>query len=153
VAYANMSPVVAQSVDLKFFCGTEHTSMSAKVFDGLSGDLQDAVMESSYLAQVHVQAANEAALVKTVGFSDPQLPGTIFAQNGVRNAFLSDEQIKVAEQMCSPEFNPEPWAEWRERINKWAGGIDTYSEIHRVAREVEANMLPENVEPRRWWKA
>jgi TRAP-type C4-dicarboxylate transport system substrate-binding protein len=153
VAYANMSPVVAQSVDLKFFCGTEHTSMSAKVFDGLSGDLQDAVMESSYLAQVHVQAANEAALVKTVGFSDPQLPGTIFAQNGVRNAFLSDEQINVAEQMCSPEFNPEPWAEWRERINKWAGGIDTYSEIHRVAREVEANMLPENVEPRRWWKA
>ena len=31
VAYANMSPVVSQSVDLKFFCGTEHTSMSAKV--------------------------------------------------------------------------------------------------------------------------
>lgn len=153
VAYANMSPVVSQSVDLKFFCGTEHTSMSAKVFDSLDGHLQDAVMESAYLAQVHVQGANEAALVKTVGFSDPQLPGTIFAENDVTPAFLGADQIKIAEEMCSPEFNPEPWAQWRDRINKWADGIDTYTELHRVAREVPADMLPENVEPRRWWKA
>tara|TARA_R110002124_G_scaffold73585_3_gene197329 strand:- start:3777 stop:5009 length:1233 start_codon:yes stop_codon:yes gene_type:complete len=153
VAYANMSPVVSQSVDLKFFCGTEHTSMSAKVFDSLDGYLQDAVMESSYLAQVHVQAANEAALVKTVGFSDPQLPDTIFVKDNVRPAFLADDQIKMAEEMCSPEFNPEPWAAWRERLNNWAGGIDTYTDIHKVAREVPANMLPENVEPRRWWRS
>ncbi|NIA71135.1 TRAP transporter substrate-binding protein [Pelagibius litoralis] len=153
VAYANMSPVVSQSVDLKFFCGTEHTSMSAKVFDGLEPHLQDAVMESSYLAQVHVQAANEAALVKTVGFSDPQLPGTIFAENDVRPAFLAEDQIKMAEEMCSPEYNPEPWAQWRERLNNWAGGIDTYTDIHKVAREVPADMKPENVEPRRWWRS
>ena len=80
VAYANMSPVVSQSVDLGFFCGTEHTSMSVEVFNALEPHLQDAVMESAYLAQVHVQAANEAALVKTVGFSDPQLPGTLFVK-------------------------------------------------------------------------
>ena len=152
VAYANMSPVVSQSVDLRMFCGTEHTSMSAKVFDSLAPHLQDAVMESSYLAQVHVQAANEAALVKTVGFSDPQLPGTLFAQHGVRPAFLAEDQLKMAEEMCAPEFNPKPWEKWRERINKWAGGIDTYSEIYRIAREVPADMLPENVEPRRWWR-
>ena len=153
VAYANMSPVVSQSVDLKFFCGTEHTSMSSKVFDSLGGALQDAVMESAYWAQAHVQAANEAALVKTVGFSDPQLPGTLFVENNVRPAFLSESEIKKAEQMCSPEFNPKPWEQWRERINNWAGGIDTYSEIHRIAREVPADMLPENVEPRRWWRS
>lgn len=153
VAYANMAPVVSQSVDLKFFCGTEHTSMSAEVFDGLAPHLQEAVLESAYLAQVHVQAANEAALVKTVGFSDPQLPGTVFVENNVRPAFLAADQIKTAEEMCSPEFNPEPWAQWRERLNKWAGGIDTYAEIHRIAREVPADMKPENVEPRRWWRS
>ncbi len=153
VAYANMSPVVAQSVDLRFFCGTEHTAMRAKVFDSLSGELQDAVMESAYLAQVHVQAANEASLVKTVGYSQPQLPGTIFSEHGVRPAFLAEEEIRKAEQMCSPEFNPEPWAAWRERLDKWAGGIDTYGEIHRIAREIPADTKPENVEPRRWWKA
>ncbi|TNB48229.1 TRAP transporter substrate-binding protein [Martelella lutilitoris] len=153
VAYANMSPVVSQSVDLKFFCGTEHTSMSSKVFDSFEPDVQDAVMESSYLTQVQIQAANEAALVKTVGFSDPQLPGTIFDEYNVRPAFLPDEQIKMAEEMCSPEYNPEPWAQWRERLNNWAGGIDTYAEISAIAREVPADMKPENVEPRRWWKS
>lgn len=153
VAYANMSPVVSQSVDLKFFCGTEHTSMSASVFDGLEGYLQDAVMESSYWAQTHVQAANEAALVKTVGHSDPQLPGTIFAENNVRNAFLADDQIKMAEEMCSPEFQPQLWEQWRERLNGWAGGIDTYQEIYDIARQVPSDMKPENVEPRRWWKS
>jgi TRAP-type transport system periplasmic protein len=153
VAYANMSPVVSQSVDLKFFCGTEHTSMSASAFDKLEGYLQDAVMESSYWAQTHVQAANEAALVKTVGHSDPQMPGTIFAENNVRNAFLADDQIKMAEEMCSPEFQPQLWEQWRDRLNKWGGGIDTYQEIYDVAREVPKDMKPENVEPRRWWKS
>ncbi len=153
VAYANMSPVVSQCVDLKFFCGTEHTAMNSKVFDGLGGALQDAVMESAYLTQVHVQAANEAALVNTVGAANPQHPDTIFAKNDVRVADLSDEEISKAEQMCSPEFQPEPWAEWRERLNKWAGGIDTYTEIHKIAREIPKDMLAENVEPRRWWKS
>ncbi|WP_179380955.1 TRAP transporter substrate-binding protein [Jannaschia marina] len=152
VAYANMSPVVSQSVDLRFFCGTEHTSMSASAFDSLSGELQDAVMESSYLAQVHVQAANEAALVNTVGASNPQKPNTIFAENGVRVAELDAEQIKMAEEMCSPEFQPEPWAQWRERLNNWSGGRDTYQEIYDVARQ-NTHTLAENVEPRRWWKA
>ena len=152
VAYANMAPVVSQSVDLKFFCGTEHTAMSVKAFDSLGGDLQDAVMESSYLAQVHVQAANEAALVNTVGHSDPQLPGTIFAQNNVRNAFLADDQIKMAEEMCSPEFQPQLWEDWRERLNGWSGGLDTYQEIYDIARQIPKDTLAENVEPRRWWK-
>lgn len=153
VAYANMAPVVSQSVHLNFFCGTEHTAMSASVFDGLGGELQDAVMESSYLAQVHVQAANEAALINTVGQSDPQLPNTIFAQNDVRNAFLSDAEIKKAEEMCSPEFQPQLWEQWRERLNGWSGGLDTYQEIYDEVRTIDGNTLPENVEPRRWWKA
>ncbi|MEJ6403561.1 TRAP transporter substrate-binding protein [Yoonia sp. 2307UL14-13] len=153
VAYANMSPVVSQCVDLKFFCGTEHTAMSASVFDGMEGYLQDAIMESAYLAQVHVQAANEAALVNTVGFSNPQLPGTIFARDNVRLATLSDEEIKKAEEMCSPEFQPQLWEQWRERINGWAGGIDTYQEIYDEVRKIPADTLAENVEPRRWWKA
>ena len=153
VAYANMAPVVSQSVHLNFFCGTEHTAMSASVFDSFSGDLQDAVMESAYLAQVHVQAANEAALVKTVGQSDPQLPDTIFAKNNVRNAFLSAAEIRKAEEMCSPEFQPQLWEEWRERLNGWSGGLDTYQEIYDEVRTIDGDTLPENVEPRRWWKA
>ena len=153
VAYANMAPVVSQSVHLNFFCGTEHTAMSASVFDSFGGELQDAVMESAYLSQVHVQAANEAALVKTVGQSDPQLPNTIFAKNNVRNAFLSAAEIRKAEEMCSPEFQPQLWEQWRERLNGWSGGLDTYQEIYDEVRTIDGDTLPENVEPRRWWKA
>jgi len=153
VAYANMSPVVSQCVNLGFFCGTEHTAVSASKFDELPGDLQDAVMESAYLTQVHVQAANEAALVNTVGFSEPQLPNTIFAENNVRIANLSADALGEAEEMCSPEFNPDPWAQWRERIDNWAGGMDTYKFIYDIAREIPKDTLPENVEPRRWWKS
>ncbi len=153
VAYANMSPVVSQSVHLNFFCGTEHTAMNASVFDSLGGELQDAVMESSYWAQTHVQAANEVALINTVGQSDPMMPNSIFAQNNVRNAFLSDAEIKKAEEMCSPEYQPQLWEEWRARINGWQGGADTYQEIYDEVRTISADTLPENVEPRRWWKA
>ncbi|MEO9682061.1 MAG: TRAP transporter substrate-binding protein [Tateyamaria sp.] len=153
VAYANMSPVVSQSVHLNFFCGTEHTAMNAGVFDSLGGELQDAVMESSYWAQTHVQAANEVALINTVGQSDPMMPNSIFAQNNVRNAFLSDAEMRKAEEMCSPEFQPQLWEEWRERINGWQGGADTYQEIYDEVRTIPGDTLPENVEPRRWWKS
>ena len=153
VAYANMSPVVSQVVNLEFFCGTEHTGMNAKTFDKVGGQLQDAIMESAYLTQVHVQAAHEAALVNTCGFSDPILPGTIFAKNNTRVAMLNDAARKEAEEMCSPKHHPKAWEEWRTRLNGWAGGIDTYTEISKIAREIPAGTLAENVEPRRWWKA
>lgn len=152
VAYANMSPVVSQSVDLKFFCGTEHTGMNAELFDSMGGELQDAIMESAYLTQVHVQAANEAALVNTVGHTDPPMPGTIFAEHDVRVAKLGEDQIQMAREMCAPEYVPEPWEQWRERLNGWAGGADTYQEIYDVARQIPADTLAENVEPRRWWR-
>ena len=153
VGYANMSPVVSQSVDLRFFCGTEATMMSASQFDAFSGELQDAVMESAYLTQVKIQAAQEAALVNTVGATVPSLPGTLFDKHNVRVAALSDAERAKAERICAPEFNPEPWAKWRERLDKWSGGHDTYSSIHKIAREIPRDTLAENVEPRRWWKS
>ena len=153
VAYANMSPVVSQCVNLKFFCGTEHTAMSAKVFDKLGSVLQDAVMESAYTTQLHVQGVHEASLVHTCGATNPQMPDTIFAKHGTRVADLSKAELRKAEEMCSPEFQPQPWEEWRERINGWAGGIDTYSSIYNIAREIPVDTRAENVEPRRWWKS
>jgi TRAP-type transport system periplasmic protein len=153
VAYANMSPVVSQVINLEFFCGTEHTAMNGDTFDKLGSELQDAVLESSYLTQVHVQAANEAALVNTVGFSDPQMPNTIFAKNGTRVSMLNDAARREAEEMCSPEFHPAEWEQWRERLNGWSGGMDTYKFIYDIAREIPKETLAENVEPRRWWKS
>lgn len=153
VAYANMAPVVSQVIDLRFFSGFEHTAISTDVFDKLGSDLQDDVMESAYFTQALIQGAHEAALVNTVGHSVPTLPNTIFAKHGTRFNPLSDEERLKAAKLCAPEYVPEPWEQWRERINGWAGGIDTYTEVHRIAREIPADTLVENVEPRRWWKS
>ncbi len=153
VAYANMSPVVSQSVDLRFFCGTEATMMDAKVFDKFSGELQDAVMESAFFTQAKIQCAQEAALVNTVGATTPQLDNTLFKTHGVRVAHLSDAERLKAAKLCAPEYNPEPWTKWRERLDKWSGGQDTYGSIHKIAREIPADTLAENVQPRRWWKS
>lgn len=152
-AYANMAPVLGQAVDLRMFCGTEATAMNASIFDGLPGHLQDAVMESAYQTQIYVQNAQEAALLNVVGASNPQLPDTIFAKAGVPFVELSEEALKEAEERTAPEFNPKPWELWRDRLNEWSGGQDTYTEIHKIAREVPNGILAENVEPRRWWRS
>ncbi len=152
VAYAGMSPVVSQAVDLRFFCGTEHTAMNLSTFEKLGSDLQDAVMESAYTAQIYTQGMNEAGLFDIVGATTPQKPDTIFAKNDVRVATLSDAELKKAEEMCAPNHNPEPWAQWRERLDKWSGGHDTYAEIHAIAREIDKDLPAVNVKPRRWWR-
>lgn len=152
VAYAGMAPVVSQAVDLRFFAGTEHTAMSLPVFDKLGSELQDQVMESAYTAQIFTQGMNEAGRFQIVGGNKFSASGTVFAENNVRVAPLSDEVRRQAEQICAPEFNPEPWAAWRERLNNWAGGIDVYQEIHEIAQEIPRDMVAVNVKPNRWWR-
>ncbi|GAA3539131.1 TRAP transporter substrate-binding protein DctP [Zobellella aerophila] len=153
VAYAGMAPVVSQAVDLRFFAGTEHTSMSLPVFDKLGSELQDQTMESAYCAQIFTQGMNEGAQTEIIGASEHPNPNTVFAENNVRVAPLSDSERRKAEEMCSPEFNPDPWESWRERLNKWAGDIDVYKEIHGIAREIDLGHAVVNVKPRRWWRA
>ena len=81
------------------------------------------------------------------------MSNTIFVKNNTKVSFLDDAAKKEAEEMCSPEFQPKPWEQWRERINGWSGGEDTYKFIYDIAREIPRDTKAENVEPRRWWKS
>ena len=152
-AFANMAPVISQDVQLKFFAGTQATSMRSQVFDQLSSDLQNDVMESSYTSQIWVQGHNEAALATMTGATNPQLPGTVYAQNNVRVADLSMAALKEAEEMCSPKYNPKEWEKWRDRLNKMSGGQDVYKEISSVANEVSIDEKAIHILPSRWWKS
>ena len=151
--HANMVPVMSQDVQLRFFAGCAGTAMRLQSFEALEPALQDAVMESAYTTQIWAQGCNEAGLYQIVGASDPPLPGTHYAKGGIRVAALSEEAIAEAEKMCSPQHRPEAWEAWRERLNAWSGGHDTYQEIHDVARELPAGKEAVNVEPRRWWRS
>ncbi|MGF1700859.1 TRAP transporter substrate-binding protein DctP [Photobacterium makurazakiensis] len=150
-AYSGMSPVISQAVDLRMFAGTESTAMNLDVFEKLDSNLQEQVMESAYCAQIFTQGMNEGAQVEVVGAYPNPAKETIFGQHNIRVATLSDEERARAEKMCSPEFNPEPWEKWRNRLNNWAGGIDVYKEIHGIAREIPKGMAVVNVKPKRWW--
>ncbi|MFW3616796.1 TRAP transporter substrate-binding protein [Billgrantia antri] len=152
VAYAGMAPVVSQAVDLRFFAGTEHTAMNLSKFNSLGSELQEQVMESAYAAQIFTQGMNEAGRYQIVGATEHPAAGTVFAENNVRVAPLSDEIRAEAEQRCAPEYNPEPWEQWRERLNAWAGDVDIYKEIHTIAREIPLDLAAVNVPPQRWWR-
>ena len=153
-AYANMVPVLSQAVDLRFFAGTEHTAMNYTSFQKkLTPVQQELMMEVAYDAQQYTQREQERALIEIVGAEPNPRPGTLFAKNNVRVATLSEAELKKAEKMCSPEFVPQPWEEWRERLNKMSGGSDVYKEIYAIAREIPANAAVSSVKPNRWWKA
>ena len=152
-AYANMTPVLSQAVDLKFFCGTEHTAINHATFKKLPAKLQDVMLETAFAAQQYTQREQEKALVDVVGAVPNPKPDTMFAQAKVRVAALSDAEILKAQKMCSPEFVPKPWEEWRERLNKMSGGHDVYKEIFAVAHEIPGTMAVADVKPQRWWKS
>jgi TRAP-type transport system periplasmic protein len=152
-AYANMSPVLSQVVDLRFFCGTEHTAMALPTFNKLPAKLQDVVMETSYAAQQYTQREQERALVEIVGAVPKPGPDTLFGKNGVRVATLSPAELLKAEKMCSPQYRPKEWEVWRDRLNKMSGGQDVYKTIFDIAREIPADAPVSSVKPRRWWQS
>src|SRR5690606_36028039 len=82
--YGGLSPVLSQAVDLRFFCGTEHTAMNNKTFEKVSPELQDVIMEAAYAAQQYTQRENERALVGVVGGVPNPGPHTLFGKNQVR---------------------------------------------------------------------
>ena len=151
-AYAGMAPVLSQAVDLRFFCGTEHTAMNNRTFDKLRPDMQDAILETAFEAQQYTQKAHEIALVEKVGAVPNPPPETLFGQAGVQVATLSPDAIREAEEMCSPRHRPEAWDEWRERLNRMSGDHDVYREIHGIAREIPNDTDVASVEPKRWWE-
>lgn len=151
-AYANMSPVLSQAVDLRFFCGTEHTAMALPTFNKLPAKLQDVVMETAFAAQQYTQREQERALIEVVGATAKPGPNTLFAKNGVRVATLSPAELLKAEKMCSPQYRPKEWEVWRDRLNKMSGGQDVYKTIFDIAREIPADATVASVKPRRWWQ-
>ncbi|SLM28178.1 Twin-arginine translocation pathway signal [Desulfamplus magnetovallimortis] len=145
---AEFPEVISQVVNLRLFSANEHTGINERVFEKLTPDLQYAVMESAYQTQM----ATEVACFNTVGASLPMKQDTIFAKHGIRFVELPVKELEKAEKICSPLYNPKPWESWREKLNKLAGDIDIYQEIFNIAREIPADTLAQNIDPRRWWK-
>jgi len=149
----NMGTVTSQDVVVEFFAFTEHTAMDARVFAKLDSKIQQAIRESSFLAQQFTQRENEISLADVVGLQDPPKQGTIWAKHGVKVNLLSREEKAAWVEKASPQQNPKPYEVWRERITKLGGGIDVYGEIYKVAREVPEGTRADAIPAKRWWTA
>jgi len=152
VPYGSWGPVIGQDVQCGFMAGNAMTSMNYDSYLRLSPRLQEAVMESAYLTQINIQKTSEAKLLSVTGISDPPLSGSYYHKHGIRNIRWNDAELKQAEQLAAPRYNPEPWALWRDRLNRMAGGDDVYTELFDLARELPENVAAVDVEPRRWWR-
>lgn len=146
-----MGPVLAQEIWVEFFPGFGNTYTRRDVLDALPPALREAMLEAGYTVQQLIQQRNEDYLVRLVGITDPPAPGTLWAKLGIRVTTLTKKERRVWEEMASPQVNPKPWEEWRDKLTKIAG-FDAYPELHRLAREIPEDTPPTAVKPRRWWK-
>jgi TRAP-type C4-dicarboxylate transport system substrate-binding protein len=146
-----MSPVIAQEVWVEFFAGLLHVYMRRDVLDAMAPEHREAMLESGYLMQQWTQKHNEDALEKIVGITDPPPPGTLSAKHGIKITRLTKAEKQVWEQMASPQHNPKPWDEWRDKLTKIAG-FDAYPDLYKLAREIPEDTPARAVKPRRWWK-
>ena len=148
----NMGPVLSQEIWVEFFAGLGHAYMRREILDRMSPAHREAMLESGYLMQQWTQKHNEEALRTIVGISDPPPPTSLWGTLGIKVTRLTVGQKKVWEDMASPQTNPKPWAEWREKLTGIAG-FDAYPDLYRIAREIPADTPAPAVEPRRWWQS
>jgi TRAP-type C4-dicarboxylate transport system substrate-binding protein len=146
-----MGAVLSQETWIEFFAGLGHTYTRAEVIDRLPKPLQEAVREAAFTMQQWTQKHNEEALDKIVGIQAPPRPGTLWAKHEIVVTRLTAKERQAWEQLASPQHNPGPWNEWRDKLTKIAG-FDAYPELHKLAREIPEDTPPAAVAPRRWWK-
>jgi hypothetical protein len=146
-----MGPVLSQDIGVEFFAGLGHTYMRRDVLNAMSPANREAVLESGFAMQQWTQKQNEDALEKIVGIGENPPPGSLWAKQGVRYSKLSRKERQAWEELASPQSNPKPWEEWREKLTKIAG-FDPYPELYKLAREIPEDTPATAVKPRRWWK-
>jgi hypothetical protein len=152
VAYAGMTPVVAQALEIDFFANCEHVAFSTQSWGKLGSNYQEHALEAAYAAQVYSHGMNEAALSSIVG-SVPNPPvDSYFGRENIRVSVFGEAEINAMKEMCTPDNQPDAWSSWRDRLGGWAGGIDVYEEIRSVVGELPEGTKNVNVEPRRWWR-
>lgn len=153
VAHGGMAPVTTQAIEVEYFSGICHTAISGKVFDKMPGELQDAMLESAYWTQTFCQTANEASRHNVVGASNYPEPGTSYDRFKILFKSFTREEKEEFEKMASPKHQPGPYAQWRERLNKWSGCDDIFQKIYDIAREIPYETQPDAVPQRRWWRS
>ncbi len=150
-AAVGMGKVLSYDIFVEFFSGFGHHAIRRDLFEKLPATLQEAVMESAYFGQQWTQRNHEKALIEVTGIEERPRKGSIWQKEGVTVVRLTAKEKQMWVEMASPQHNPRPWDEWRDKLTKIAG-FDAYPELYKLAREIPADLPATEVKPRRWWK-
>jgi len=143
-----------QYIYLKYCSGNWVTGMNVKSIEKMPADLRDELMEAAYVAQVGILGKEEASIWQKAGSGecDPPPPTTEHWRMGIRNIHWSKEEMVKLERLISPKYNPDPWKEWMDKLNKIYGRGDIFEKMHAIAHEVPDTAYAIDIIPKRWWK-
>ena len=143
-----------QYLYLKYCSGNWVTGMNVKALEKMPADLRDALMEAAYHAQVATLGKEEASIWQKAGSGecDPPPPGTEHWRCGIRNIQWAQEELDKLERVISPKYNPNPWKEWIDKLDKIYGRGFIFEKMYEIAHDVPANAYAIDIIPKRWWK-
>ena len=135
-----MGPVVGQLVDVDWMYNSDSTWLGTRWFKALPPNLQEAVMEGAYDAQVHVYK-NFARLRRDQAGIEPDSPKVGWRTFNTKFVRLTDAERGAWRDYLSLERNK---ATLNELIDRF--GRKEYEMVNRVVQGGGG-------EPKRWWKA
>ncbi|HZZ95278.1 MAG TPA: TRAP transporter substrate-binding protein [Usitatibacter sp.] len=135
-----MGPVVGQLVDTDWMYNSDSTWLGTRWFKALPPELQEAVMEGAYDAQVHIYKNFDRLRRDQAGIA-PDSPKVGWKTFDTRFVRLTDAQRQAWRDYLSIERNKDLLNELIDRF-----GRNEYELVVRVAHGGGG-------EPRRWWKA
>jgi TRAP-type C4-dicarboxylate transport system substrate-binding protein len=136
-----MGPVVGQLVDTKWMYNCDSTWLNTRWFKALPANLQEAVMEGAYDAQLQVYHTFDRLLKDQAGIA-PDSPKVGWRTFDTEFVWLTDAQRDVWREYLSVERNKSILDPLIDQF----GRMD-YETVLKVAHAAGGD------EPRRWWKA
>lgn len=139
---AGIYSVLEEIVDINFMFDAIGHWMSTEFFESLPPNLQEAVLEGAFDAQVWLQENEERLASEQMGVRPDSAADAIYPGEGVERGFLTEEQRE----------------EWKDRLS-YENNREVYDEILQQAdavseREVVTDVAGAEgpVEQERWWR-
>ena len=140
VADAGIYKAVSQAVDTKWMYNADTNFMGKPSFDKLPEDMQEAVLEGAFDAQVWIHDNFEKLQKEQVGARRSSPSDSIYKQAGVELILLTDEERAVWEQTLGYENNKDRYDPMIDQFGR--GAYETVVDVAGSSGTAEQ---------KRWW--
>lgn len=136
----NIHKVLGQTVDLEFMYNSDAHFMSTKIFNKYPKDIQDAIMESIYEAQVYIHDNFNDLIKNQIGVLKDS-PNVGYKNENVNITYLTDPEREAWREVLKYENNKKVYDQMLDQY-----GRKEFEIVQSVASSGGS------VEQKRWWK-